>query len=502
MFTVLIYDQKTAAFLEESKSFYSPFLEAGSFALCSWNIEGKTIDRALPELYDIVREEENWRAVVLTHTFSEPETNPFDFFTGEESGETIESQPLIRLTHMLSEVARDLKVTYDPEVAECDRKYVMTDHTKAYRTPYVLECHKPRQIILIATRKRDVEAAQADKPSRIKEVRYDFQSSQFWNRNEYPKNVRFLVYEFATLHDVIFKKDIYNFGFAVLTLLLNEIEPSSLVAYRLYRLGVTIDENKMREILSDFYGKQLMIHTLINRFGELFGDKDSANPVQTLPNMEEIYLAEFPADSLDKLMANLRGYGLASDCPVSEIDRWRREINEIRHNQDEFLKMPKRYLKKSLLKIRESEQGDILDKALYTEEQMEDLREQMESLEQEMFSLEIANQYDFNYLTGKKEQCEQEVAEEINTRLSRNHLLFMGGAGLLVYFAGFSVFLFRAFGDTPALVSGLLVALGSTGVLALGGIGYLLIQRGQLRKKIKMCNTVMNIIAGLLRNNQ
>ena len=115
MFTVIFYDSEIQNFLKEHMSFIQPFVARNEFALCRWNTAGMTINEAIPELYDIVGECKEWRAIVLHHKFCDGSENPYDIFTGNESAEEIEQNDLIRLTHMLSSVPRNLIVEQDEE---------------------------------------------------------------------------------------------------------------------------------------------------------------------------------------------------------------------------------------------------------------------------------------------------------------------------------------------------------------------------------------------------
>ena len=100
--------------ITEYKPFWDPFLKNEEFSLCRWKTKETTLAAAVPDLYETLGEETMWRAVVLYHGSAERGTNPFDFFSGEESAQEVEQNDLIRLTHMLSVVPRRVEVYPEP----------------------------------------------------------------------------------------------------------------------------------------------------------------------------------------------------------------------------------------------------------------------------------------------------------------------------------------------------------------------------------------------------
>ena len=118
MHTVIITDQhrntKSSLFTDIHWRLFSPFLkERGeSISICDWNKSGRTIEEAVPELYEAIRGYPEWRAIIFVHQSqserakSNPD-NPFDFECnrGKDIKELLTSfnaSPLVSLTHMLA----------------------------------------------------------------------------------------------------------------------------------------------------------------------------------------------------------------------------------------------------------------------------------------------------------------------------------------------------------------------------------------------------------------
>ena len=499
VFNVLIYDSQTAEFLEECRSFFEPFLEKGAFAYCRWNPDGMNIEQALPDLYDAVKKEVSWRAVILHHGLAEPRTNPFDFLEGSETGDETENVPLIRLTHMLSQVPARIEL-HTHETEDGVVKKEMVDNSKEYSNSYALSCHKPRSLILVATRKKDMDESGV-RPEEYHELRFEPQYSEFWSRNEYPANTRFVVYDLEYFQGTIQKKAIFNFTFAILTLLLNEVSSSALAAYKLYRVGICLDEKVLQDVIADFYARQITIQNAVLRFKEALHQEEMHPHMGSMPNMDEIYRADFPADALKSLLADEGAYGLVSDHPVSEFTRWSAEMSRVKKNWEEFRKKPPRYLRQTLARIKDNESAERFD-GEYTPDQLEDLREKMEYIEKEMFNLELAGSSDYRKELEARKRSDKRVNDYIMNRLTRKQVWGAGAVIIFIFLCSFVPFLWRALGDDYAFPQAIAVVLSVMVTMAFAGLIWLIVSHFKLVNKIKYHNEIIRDIVWKSRNNQ
>ncbi|MBO5065456.1 MAG: hypothetical protein J6D06_05005 [Clostridia bacterium] len=78
MFTVIFAEKETIKLFEETKMFFGPLLDSKNIAFCEWNKYADTFDEMVPDIYDIVEFQKEWRAIVLDNNNIE-KINPFDF---------------------------------------------------------------------------------------------------------------------------------------------------------------------------------------------------------------------------------------------------------------------------------------------------------------------------------------------------------------------------------------------------------------------------------------
>lgn len=78
MFTVIFAEQETIKLFEETKMFFGPLLDSKNIAFCEWNKYADTFEEMVPDIYDIVEFQKEWRAIILSNSNIE-KINPFDF---------------------------------------------------------------------------------------------------------------------------------------------------------------------------------------------------------------------------------------------------------------------------------------------------------------------------------------------------------------------------------------------------------------------------------------
>lgn len=107
IYSVLIQNQNTLDSFNEFKELFMDALEKKQVDICKWNEAGTDIETVLPDLLELIDEQEAWRAIIIL-TESELSAfrqnkkaiNPFDFQEIQVKGDELrESEnPLIRLT--------------------------------------------------------------------------------------------------------------------------------------------------------------------------------------------------------------------------------------------------------------------------------------------------------------------------------------------------------------------------------------------------------------------
>ena len=360
--------------ITEYKPFWDPFLKNEEFSLCRWKTKEKTLAAAVPDLYETLGEETMWRAVVLYHGPAERGTNPFDFFSGEESAQEVEQNDLIRLTHMLSIVPRRVEVypkppqagsgktgtagaepvssetgagtsgaaadvgmvpseAGNPPAADADISAAVSEGTPPYgKSPegaeytdkdYILDrelhfvslredkdyytlgdsnyeilCARPSKILLVATRKKDLSEEALHRSgiplsTEVSQIPCALPKAGFCDRNDYPANIRYLVYDAhminGTAGPVMGEKDQFVLMHALMTLLMNEAAVQ-LRAENVYRICINVDEDALRKWACGWEEKQHQISLRVSAMQRyLEEDRLNSKDYGELPDLDENY---------------------------------------------------------------------------------------------------------------------------------------------------------------------------------------------------------------------
>ena len=84
MFTVIFAEKETIKLFEETKMFFGPLYNSEQVAFCEWDKYADDFDEMVPNLYDLIEYQSEWRALILYNDGFE-KLNPFDFADYSES---------------------------------------------------------------------------------------------------------------------------------------------------------------------------------------------------------------------------------------------------------------------------------------------------------------------------------------------------------------------------------------------------------------------------------
>lgn len=307
VYTVFFIDRNTSLAMAEYRFLFRPFELSEEVAFCNWNAYGTTVESAIPELHDLLKKRREYRAIILNAdallddaSLPRPdEKNPFDYSKADpENGPRESPIPIIRLTHMLAGYERFPKREFEPGVeffdesshetkqltlaqyqAQCREEAEISDEILSHdddspikqtfksvfieKKPskdildrhkqlfekYQLDDPRPKEIILIALKKYypDEEKEQIHDAWTVP---FETMSSTFWERNRYPECCRFLYANIDAKDALRAERDQTAFWFSVVALSTNRIPPAFLQAYRLYRIDVEVDVDKLSEQLN------------------------------------------------------------------------------------------------------------------------------------------------------------------------------------------------------------------------------------------------------------
>lgn len=513
MLTVLIYDELLSSIITEYKPFWDPFLTSGEFALCSWRKQGKTLQDAVPELYSTIGEEVSWRAVILYHAMAEPGSNPFDFFDGNESASEVEKNDLIRLTHMLSIVPH--RVQFTP-VGMTDKDYIL-DHElklekktedKEYYTlgesNFNILCARPNKIILLATRKKKL-SHELLRISRKEAQGHNLRNinGSFCDRNDYPSNVRYLLYDASCYSEQLGERDRFILMHAVMTLLMNE-HVLMLRAEEVYSLQIKIDEEKLEKWICEYQGKMEFISSRIHMIHVYLQEEwEDRRNFGELPQFNTNYYIDLSLASPDTYEISEKAYKLFKDKPLLDLKVWRQDKAVSHRAVEALLKEPLRKLRYSLDEIRKtvkSEERPV--KGRFSREQLEDARIQMELLERGMFQGDATPVAKLNEEERDKQEhlTENMLLKRMTRPMALLGLLFavvIFAVGFIPYFSTSGVLT-----DIPAWTMMLMLIAVGSGILFVVWLGFLIVSRWRLHRKIRKINAIISKVVESYRELQ
>lgn len=354
MYSVLILNRKTCDSLNLHYPLFLEALDKQQIGLCRWNEAGTTIETALPELVEKTDDKKEWRAIIVhvedesaMAEFERSESNPFDFLINKNGidDEVVKDSPipLIKLSYMLAGVPAPIK-KFEPKlidekkppqiVFEIDKELEKKkDQTyKLLADEYAFNGKKPTEIVFITLREQnEFIEAMADKAWRNVG---ENSSSDFWKRNRYPSDCRFIVFETTNQGRVENAAEMFRFWSSVLIVALNEIESSFLQAYRLYKMDLGLDMAKLYETIQSFANALSGIQRSINESIKI-DIREQLKDEGSLP----IYDVEIPVEfdfsrrtaKGTKVKSHAKSFKLAANTIQGELNIWdgiRREAEQ------------------------------------------------------------------------------------------------------------------------------------------------------------------------------
>lgn len=318
---------------------FSETLTKGNVGFCQWIEAGTTIEEALPELLDLVEDKEAWRAVIVRIQDEEDivahpcaRLNPYDFYenAGGDRGIRENPVPLVRLTHMLGGVpvpeARfeakivkedrlSPKVIYEP-VTDKEEMEAYEELSKKYK----LHAKAPEEILLITLCLRP--KIRDDYLKNVWDNRKEQESSGFWKRNQYPGSCRFIYCEEKEEGEVRRTGDLFRFWTIVLLLSINNLNPSTLQAYKLHRMEVEFDREEMARIMQESMDRAdravRFIQAGLQRDMRRTQEEGSRIPDYRLDSPVELHMPE-----KKDFYIQTSDFGLFSRSETSDMARWK-----------------------------------------------------------------------------------------------------------------------------------------------------------------------------------
>lgn len=528
MYTVLIMAKKTSDNMHEHYPALRNVIEGSNIGICPWIVSGNTVETALPELYDIVDNNKEWRAVIVMYDEDElglPDAiNPYDYYSNKnvepENGmnvnmplEESNDYPLIRLTHFLAgvpipppeyeKIERWPDENYDDNATSAGEPYIVYEIVggekgyekfakkyKDWNTQYTMDGLAPSEIILVKTRdvafRKDTKAVQD-----AWKDHNESDSSEFWRKNLYPQNSRFLLYDIEKKGVMYEERDSFVFWMSVLTVATNKIDSNTLQPHKLYNLSVKINNKKLAELFQDSIKKLNNARYRLMRSLEAGVHNDEYDGI---PDYELLVPVDF--NGIEYSEKGNKGFEthLAGGISTEENNRWREYTINTYLEVSELIKNIDRELEMSALSFRDRCEYPhsvvrLLDK--YTEE---DLRYSVHDKYGDILKSQKRIPKGVVNYNDEMKDADEQVKKDISERMSGKQISVVIFGIMIV----FLIFLLPAFYQDSAQNETIIII--AISIISIVGIGFLVVflQRDKLRKHIRAFRNYYNMICSEL----
>lgn len=535
MHTVIILSRHASELLQDYRFLFKPFVDNGTVSFCDWNESGTELKTAVPDLYKLMKGKIDWRAVIVD---TEPafgkksgpvpdKINPFDYPAEQQRDEIprASSVPVIRLAHMLcgypslsavnfeegyeftDEMTGEVHRVRLSELSETEYETLSEKYKNSLQPIYMEEKVpeavmkarrelealyyfadiRPREVYLIAARKHPDDENETTSSWRSP---FEIESSDFCLRNNYPGICRFLCCNITNPANSRYVQELTEFWLSVLTVTINSIPASSLQAYKLYRLGVTVSEEELSAMLNDHLNKMEAAYSFVQ-------ERMKAKPENSFD--EDAVIVEpqrvpviFDGMSAPDLHIDTKHIGLSRDCPQDEMDFWNEAVKEKQIDISRFLKAPRRAIDKAARHLKRKAESFYGEEYELDRFQIADLKDEMNSLELQVLTSDTYTLIDEQRIREELNDTDRQVKKNIAVRMRRNTVIATGAALLLCYMIGYFPYMFNSLmqGGGQFLASiGLTIA--AVIVAAAGGLIALLILRWRLRRSMERFNSLM-----------
>ena len=446
MYTVLIVSKKTMNSLQQFYPILAEAIEEEQIGVCQWVESGTTVDTAMPELYEQISRKRMWRAVVVCAERDEVENkypadsiNPFDFLEnmGRDGltivdGELIDCEaPLIRLTHMLggfptpepkftSRIVEQENMVPRMEyvLSNDDEMYIQKKAYEQWNENHAFQGLPPAEIVLVKIRSA---AATANVFSRVRaswKVHTEADSSEFWKRNLYPHNCRFIVYDMDKRGVLRQQQDYFKFWTAMLLISQNEIDPNVLQAHRLYNLNIILDDVALTKSFQQTINKINMAKYQLQK-GIARDEEEMKNEEAEIPEFEVHIPISFQFPKASDIHFDAREYGLTGGAESGDLANW--EIYRQGANKElkKLLQSTNRTLDQATSRLRGLStyaESDVIALSKYQEE---DFTLSLAEIYGDMLREQAALPGDYESIEEKLEGANEKVRKNIIQRASR-----------------------------------------------------------------------------------
>lgn len=510
--------------LQQFYPIFSEAISAGRIDTCQWIESGETIETAVPELYDLVSHKRIWRAIIVCSEHEDLDTkypadfiNPFDFKENANrdgltivNGELVDCEaPIIRLTHLLGGIPTPepkfeaTLVSFEDRTPRVEYHPINNEETEIQKQAYLewSEAHKfqglpPAEIILIKVRK---PVATNNSYSLVRsswDVHTEADSSEFWKRNLYPHNCRFLVYDMDQRGVLRRQQDLFKLWLSILLIAENNIDPNVLQAHRLYSLNILLNEDRLADSFQQTINRLNMAKYQIEK-SIAEENEQLAEANDEIPDYSVGVPVSFQLPKVSDIHFDPSPFGLTGGIGSEDMAAWERYSAKARNELQTLLTSTDRTLDYAAGRLRENYRYSEPEVVPLTKYQEEDFTTSLDDLYKSI----IQQQENLpNGISDVQEQVSEKnsaVKTEIIQRMTTKQVLT---AGIVAACALIACLVPGLFNETTRIGTGvaMLVALAAIGVAI---FVTLLVQRKKFIQKAKDFQMSFQTVLGELSHN-
>lgn len=524
MYTVLIQSKKTLDCLQQFYPLFSESIEAENIGICQWVEAGETVDTAMPELYDLISHKRAWKAVIVCSEFDDINTkypadtvNPYDFLENKDregltivDGQIVDcNAPLIRLTHMLGGIPapepkfnativelenRVPRMEFHP--ADDEESAAQKKIYNAWTEENMFKGLPPTEIILVKVRKASAAKEMFSLVKASWQVHTEADSSEFWKKNLYPHNCRFLVFDMEQRGIMKRQNDLFRLWLGILLISQNDIDPNVLQAHRLYSLKVLLNEETLAESFQQTINKLNMAKYQLEK--SLAREAESVSEVDApIPDYTVGVPVSFQLPKVSDLHFDTGDYALAGGTGSGDMDIWEAYSKKAKREIQTLIQSVDRTLDQAASRLRDQCEYSEADVFPLTPYQEEDFRISLAKNYKEMLEQQET-------LPGKVSATEEEIGDAdsnvrqiILQRMTNSQIAFAFGIAIsslvLCLIPGF-------FFSSSKVVIGV-ATLIAVAILGIAGLMVLLSQKKALINATKRFQMVFQTAVGELSHN-
>ena len=551
------------------------YAAVGAFEVCDWHPEGNSVATVVPDLPQIVLDDEPWRAIVVADLrdkgiaakddrhFDNPFDYPESYQRGIDAALEESPRPVVRLAQMLGGLPEKAVISW-PDVEgmkegrvggaatvapmSSDERpsalgvslrgigidYPMADDRFDLLDRYRLGVVRPESIVLITPREVDEDLA-VEKMTEISQERKQAERYRqgllaeanvrtltseertvlegetpvdFWQRNDYPASVRFIVcdqraqalpateeelkrlaLETPTIEtdqpQASRRDEWFRFWLCVLSLVTGKIDSVDIKPFVLHRMDVEIDEGDLDAVFSRRYAEWAAVRTCIasEQEGELARLRTSEYQMNDMPDCNAGISVIFDQVDESALEPDASQVALFKDKPEADVAVWSRQRSRIYEEFRTLLRAPRRGLYNAAARFREVKSVDpeALEYCILNQYQCDELSDQLR--EQEFELARGVGPQSFAFATHKAslDEGSARIVKEIKKRPTYKQAIITVVAAVVALVVGFIPYIFGMMGDAGANASSALVTLACCLIL----VGTALITLMRMRDDVR-----------------